>query len=142
MTLAIIALAVVLPTRARLRRAATSYTVAAVDPTSRAVAEAAERGADGVRRQDRGRASSRTRAAGTSSSNENIDAYLEDGRLVSREKPDDKLVDILQAANRDVRSAEALRRAGLPEDELQRRALAARAARARSPRPPAIARRS
>ena len=44
---------------------------------------------------------------------------LVDGTLRSKEKPDDKLVSVLQAADREVRSAEALRQAGVPDDEVR-----------------------
>ena len=48
-----------------------------------------------------------------------LDAVLVGGTLRSEEKPDDKLVGVLQAADREVRSAEALREAGVPDDEVR-----------------------
>jgi ABC-2 type transport system permease protein len=90
------------------------YTVAISDPSAQPVAEAAVRGADAfdakVRIVDGGSA----------------DATLTGNGIHAVEKPDDKLVNIVQAANARVRSAEALRGAGLDRAE---------AARALSPPP-------
>ena len=47
------------------------------------------------------------------------DATLRDGTISAQDKPDDKLVNILQAANADVRSAAALRDAGLDAQQAQ-----------------------
>jgi ABC-2 type transport system permease protein len=48
-----------------------------------------------------------------------VDAALSGAQLRSKEEPDDTLVGIVQAAARQVRQAEALRRAGLSGAELQ-----------------------
>jgi ABC-2 type transport system permease protein len=117
-TIAIIALAVVLPTVLGFDDGDT-FTVASTDPQSRAVVAAADRAADGYDAKLDARALSPAEAA-RELRDEKIDAYLRDGELVSREQPDEKLEAILQTANRSVRSAEALRQAGLSGGELQR----------------------
>jgi ABC-2 type transport system permease protein len=89
------------------------YTITVADASARPVADAAVRGADAFDatvRVVRGDA----------------DATLTRGRIRAQEKPPDKLVSILQAANARVRSAAALRDAGLDDRE---------AARALSPPP-------
>ena len=83
-----------------------SYTIAVGDPGSRAVADAAVRGADAF-------------DAEVTIVSSDADATLRDGTISAQDKPDDKLVNILQAANADVRSAAALRDAGLDAQQAQ-----------------------
>jgi ABC-2 type transport system permease protein len=90
------------------------YTIAVRDPGMQEVAEAAERQADAFDASVR---------IGTSS---DADAELFDAGIRAVEQPDDTLLNVLQAANAEVRSADALRDAGLGEQE---------AARALSPPP-------
>jgi ABC-2 type transport system permease protein len=52
-----------------------------------------------------------------------LDAVVIGGQIRSEEEPDEQLVTLLQAANRDVRAADALEQAGVSADET-RRALA------------------
>ena len=77
-----------------------SYKIAVGDPGSRAVADAAVRGADAF-------------DAKVTIVSSDADATLRDGTISAQDKPDDKLVNILQAANAEVRSTAALRDAGL-----------------------------
>jgi ABC-2 type transport system permease protein len=83
------------------------FTVAVADPTAQPVADAAVREAPAfdakVRIVDR-----------------DADATLTADGIHAQEKPDDKLLNILQAANARVRSAQALRKAGLDEAESAR----------------------
>jgi hypothetical protein len=52
-----------------------------------------------------------------------VDAVVAGGRIDSTEEPPDELVTLLQAASREVRAADALRQAGVSDEEA-RRALA------------------
>ena len=52
-----------------------------------------------------------------------LDAVVTNGQIRAKEQPDDELVALLQAANREVRAADALEQAGVSGDEA-RRALA------------------
>jgi len=79
-----------------------SYKIAVGDPGSRAVADAAVRGADAFDAK-----------VTIVSADADADATLRDGTISAQDKPDDKLVNILQAANAEVRSTAALRDAGL-----------------------------
>jgi ABC-2 type transport system permease protein len=114
-SIAIIALVVVLPPLLGLDEQ-DRFTVGAVGDRAAQVAETARAGAGAfdaeitVRRIDAGGAETEVREG-------DLDAALRDGVLRSKEKPDDKLVAVLQAADREVRSAEALRRAGASEAE-------------------------
>ena len=83
-----------------------SYTIAVGDGGSRAVADAAVRGADAF-------------DAEVTIVDSGADATLRGGTISAQDKPDDKLVNILQAANADVRSAAALREAGLGPRQAQ-----------------------
>jgi ABC-2 type transport system permease protein len=116
-TVAIIAIAVVLPAVLGFDSGDT-YKVGATDAPSRAVVAAAARAADGYDATIKSRALAPA-AAAKALEDEDIDAYVQGGRLVSRQKPDDKLVAILQSANRSVRSSQALRRAGLSQAQLR-----------------------
>jgi ABC-2 type transport system permease protein len=49
-----------------------------------------------------------------------LDAVVTNGQIRSKEEPDDELVTILQAANRQVRAADALEQAGVSGDEASR----------------------
>jgi ABC-2 type transport system permease protein len=116
-SIAIIALVVVLPPLLGLDEQ-DRYTVGAVGEQAAQVAEAARAGAGAfdaeitVRRVEPGGADAELRDG-------ELDAVLTDGVLRSREKPDDKLVGVLQAADREVRSGAALREAGLSEGEVR-----------------------
>ena len=81
-----------------------TYKIAVGDTGSQAVADAAVRGAGAF-------------DAKLTIVTSGEDATLRDGTIAAQEKPDDTLVSILQAANADVRSAEALRDAGLDGEE-------------------------
>jgi ABC-2 type transport system permease protein len=49
-----------------------------------------------------------------------LDAAVVGGQIVAKDEPDDELVSLLQAANRQVRAARALEQAGVPEGRAQR----------------------
>jgi ABC-2 type transport system permease protein len=83
------------------------YTVAVVDPAAQAVADAAVRQADAF-------------DAEMSIVDAGADAELTGDGIHAQEQPDDKLFNILQAANAQVGSERALREAGLDESEAQR----------------------
>ncbi len=116
-SIAIIALVVVLPPLLGFDEE-DRYTVGAVGEQSAQVAVAARAGAGAfeaaitVRRVEPDGADTELRDG-------ELDAVLVDGTLRSKEKPDDKLVSVLQAADREVRSAAALRQAGVPDDEVR-----------------------
>jgi ABC-2 type transport system permease protein len=98
------------------------YTVVATDAQGLAVAQAAARTDEAfdarvtVRRMDPA-AAARALEAG------DADAVLTGGTLRAKDDPPDTLANLLQAANRDVRTAQALRAAGVSGDVL-RQALA------------------
>jgi ABC-2 type transport system permease protein len=48
-----------------------------------------------------------------------LDAAVVGGRIISKDKPPDELLSLLQAANRQVSAAQALQRAGVPQDRTQ-----------------------
>ena len=116
-SIAIIALVVVLPPLLGLDEQ-DRYVVGAVGDEAAQVAEAARAGAGAfdaeitVRRVEPDGADTELRDG-------ELDVVLTDGVLRSREKPDDKLVGVLQAADREVRSGAALREAGLSEEEVR-----------------------
>jgi ABC-2 type transport system permease protein len=83
------------------------YTLAVDDPSMQAVADAAVRQADAFDAKV-------TVVAG------DADAVLTGDGIRSQDKPDDKLLNILQAANAQVRSADALRQAGLDDEQASR----------------------
>jgi ABC-2 type transport system permease protein len=116
-TIAIIAIAVVLPAVLGFDEGDT-FKVAAADQQSRAIVTAADRAADGYDAKITPSDLSPAEAA-RKLKDEDIDAYVQDGRLIARKKPDDKLAAILQSANRSVRSSDALRKAGLSQAQLQ-----------------------
>jgi ABC-2 type transport system permease protein len=108
-TLVVIAAVAVLPTALGFG-GQDEYTISVSDPAAQPVADAAVRQADAF-------------DAKVSVVEGGADATLTGGGIHAQDKPDDKLVNILQAANAQVTSAEALREAGL-DDEQARRALA------------------
>jgi ABC-2 type transport system permease protein len=116
-SIAIIALVVVLPPLLGLDEQ-DRYVVGAVGDDAAQVAETARAGAGAfdaeiiVHRVE-------SDGADTELSDGKLDVVLVDGTLRSRETPDDKLVGVLQAAEREVRSAGALRQAGVPDDEIR-----------------------
>ena len=116
-SIVIIALVVVLPPLLGFDEQ-DRFTVGAVGDEAAQVAEAARAGAGAfdaeitVRRVEPDGADAELRDG-------ELDAVLAAGVLRSREKPDDKLVSVLQAADREVRSAETLREAGVPGDQIR-----------------------
>jgi ABC-2 type transport system permease protein len=84
-----------------------TYTVAVGDRAMQPIADAAVRGADAF-------------DAEVELGSADPDATLAGGGIRAQEKPDDKLLDILQAASAQVRSADALRDAGLDDSEATR----------------------
>jgi len=116
-TLVIVALVAVLPTVLGVG-GDEEYTVAVADPAALDVARAAQEDARAFDatitvRQLAAPAASRALEAG------DVDAVLTTGGVRAKEKPDDALVDTLQAANRRVRVTRALRAAGVSGDELR-----------------------
>jgi ABC-2 type transport system permease protein len=83
------------------------YTIAVDDPSMPAVADAAVREADAF--------DAKVTVVGG-----DADATLTGDGIRSQDKPDDKLLNILQAANAQVRSADALRQAGLDDEQAAR----------------------
>ncbi len=83
------------------------YAIAVTDPAAQEVADAAVRQADAF-------------DANVSIVDGGADAELTADGIHAQDKPDDKLVNILQAANAQVSSDRALREAGLDETEAQR----------------------
>jgi ABC-2 type transport system permease protein len=102
-SLLVIACVVVLPSALGVGGKDT-YTVAVQDRAMQPIADAAVRGADVF-------------DAEIELGNGDPDATLAGGGVRAQEKPDDKLLDILQAANAQVRSGDALRDAGLDDRE-------------------------
>src|SRR3954454_17539734 len=96
-----------------------AYTVGVVDPSARPVADAAARdaGAFDARLDIRRLAPA---DAAEALADGDVDAVLAPRATRSQEKPDDELERVLQAANRQVRAAQALRDAGLPPAQAQR----------------------
>ena len=94
------------------------FTVGAVGPEAAAVAQTAHAGAGAfeaevsIRELDARDADAALRGG-------EVDVVLTGGELRSLQKPDDKLVAVLQAADRELRSADALREAGVQEDDIQ-----------------------
>jgi ABC-2 type transport system permease protein len=86
------------------------YDIAVRDPSMQPIADAAVRGADAF--------DARVKIVG--GTDNDADATLADGEIRAQEKPDDKLLEILQVANARVGSAEALREAGLDDQEAAR----------------------
>jgi ABC-2 type transport system permease protein len=82
------------------------YDVAVSDSSMRPIADAAVRSA--------GAFDARVKIV----SGDDADATLAGGEIRAQEKPDDKLLEILQAANARVDSAEAMREAGLDDQEI------------------------
>lgn len=83
------------------------YTIAVSDPAAQPVADAAVRQADAF-------------DAKVTIVDGSADAELTGAGIHAQEKPDDKLVNILQAANAQIASERALREAGLDDAEVQR----------------------
>jgi len=99
-----------------------AYTVGVVDPSARPVADAAARSAGAFDAKLTIRRIAPADAEQALADGD-VDAVLSARGLRSQEKPDDALVRVLQAANRQVRAAQVLREAGLPPAQA-RRALA------------------
>ena len=114
----IVGLVAVLPTALGLG-GEKEYTVGVVDPTARPVADAAARGAGAFDARLEIQRLAPADAAKALADGD-VDAVLGARGIRSQEKPDDELVRVLQAANRQVRAAQALRDAGLPPAQAQR----------------------
>ena len=114
----IVGLVAVLPTALGLG-GAKEFTVAVIDRSAQPVATAAARGADAFDAKLELRRIAPARAA-DALANGDVDAVLSARGIRSQQKPDDALVRALQAANRQVRSAEALRGAGLAPAQARR----------------------
>lgn len=99
-----------------------SFTVGVVDSGGAAVAQVASRGADAFDAEITVKRLAPGDVDGALADGD-VDAVLQGGGLRSEEKPEDSLVNALQAANRQVRAQEALQRAQLSPEE-QRAALA------------------
>jgi ABC-2 type transport system permease protein len=96
----------------------TTYALAVTDAASVPVGQAAERDANAFDAKLKVRRLSAAKARAALDSGD-VDAVLSSRGLAAKEQPDDKLVGIVQAASREARTAQALRRAGLSDAELQ-----------------------
>jgi len=96
-----------------------SFELAASDAAGLAVARAADRSAATFDADITVKRLAPERAAAALESGD-VDAVLSASGLTAEEEPDDALAGIVQTAGRDVRQAEALRRAGLGPAEVQR----------------------
>jgi ABC-2 type transport system permease protein len=98
-----------------------TYTVGWQTETERAVVQAAaEAGRAGDVTINASQIGSPGPSANAGLEDGTYDAVVEDGRILSKEEPDDQLVTLLQAANRQVRAVDALEQAGLSGEEAQR----------------------
>lgn len=94
------------------------FTVAYADAASEPVAQAAARGADAFDADVKvGRIDPALGRAELEQGD--LDLLLERGRMISKEDPDDKLVNLVQAANQRIGATRALERAGLRGEELR-----------------------
>jgi len=119
-TLAIIALVVVLPGLLGFG-GRQSFAVAVADPAAAPLAAAAAQGARAFDAEvERSRVAPGD--ARQALQDGDVDVVLDGRRILSKEKPDDTLVELLQAANRRLTTARALKQAGLG-DAQQRLAL-------------------
>jgi ABC-2 type transport system permease protein len=116
-SIAIIALVVVLPPLLGFDET-DRWTVGAVGPEAAAVAQTAHAGAGAFEAEVSTRELD-ARDADAALRDGDVDVVLTGGELRSLQKPDDKLVAVLQAADKEVRSADALREAGVQEDDIQ-----------------------
>ena len=117
MTIAVISLVVVLPTLLGFD-GTDRFTVGAVGDTAGEVAQAARAGAGAFDAE----VSVRDIAPGDEDDalrSGDVDVVLAGDAVRSRQKPDDKLVSLLQAAAREVRTGAALREGGAPDDEIR-----------------------
>jgi ABC-2 type transport system permease protein len=96
-----------------------SYTIAVSDPALLPVAQAADRGAGAFDADVKVRSLSPAEARAALNAGD-VDAVLSKSGLVSQEEPDDALVGAVQTAAREVQQADALRRAGLSDADVQR----------------------
>ena len=117
-TLAIVLIATVLPNLLGFG-GPTSFTVAVTDSASLPVAQLAARQAAAFDTELRVRELSPQRARAAVAAGD-VDVALSSERVAGREQPDDELVSILQAAQRDVARRQALQAAGLSVPELTR----------------------
>ena len=120
-SLAIIAIVVVLPPLLGFDGPDT-FTVGSVGDRSAEVAKAAHAGAGAFEAEVHVRALEPADADAALRAGK-VDVVVTDSGLRSLQKPDEKLVSLLQAADREIRSAAALRGAGAQSEEI-RRALA------------------
>ena len=115
-SIAIIALVVVLPPLLGFDET-DRFTVGAVGPEAAEVAQAARDGA-GAFEAEISIQELDPRDAVAALRDGAVDVVLSDGALHSRDKPDEKLVSVLQAADREVRTAAALRDAGASTEDI------------------------
>jgi len=115
-SIAIIALVVVLPPLLGFDET-DRFTVGAVGPEAAEVAQAARDGA-GAFEAEISIQELDPRDAVAALRDGAVDVVLSDGALRSRDKPDEKLVSVLQAADREVRTAAALRDAGASTEDI------------------------
>jgi ABC-2 type transport system permease protein len=117
-TVAIVVLVAVVPALAGFG-GKTTYKLAVSDAASAPVGAAAERAAKAFDAKLTVRRLSPAKARAALDGG-HVDAVLSSGGLASKDEPDDALVGTVQTASREVRQAEALRRAGLSDAEVQR----------------------
>jgi ABC-2 type transport system permease protein len=116
-TIFVISLVVVLPALLGFDET-DRFTVGALGDTAAEVAQAARAGAGAFDAE----VSIRHIAPGDEADalrSGDVDVVLTGDTVRSRQKPDDKLVSLLQAADRQVRTAAALREGGVPDDEIR-----------------------
>jgi ABC-2 type transport system permease protein len=96
-----------------------SYTIAVSDPAALPVAQAADRGAGAFDADVKVRSLSPAKARAALKAGD-VDAVLSRSGLAAEEEPDQALVGSVETAAREVRQADALRRAGLSDAEVRR----------------------
>jgi len=116
-SIVIIALVVVLPPLLGFDRT-DRFTVGTVGSEAAEVGQAARAGA-GAFEADIALRELDPRDAGAALRDGAVDAVLLDGGIRSLQTPDDKLVSVLQAADREVRTVDALREAGVQADDIR-----------------------
>jgi ABC-2 type transport system permease protein len=116
-TVALVVLVAVLPTLLGMG-GRSSYTLAVSNAGALPVAQAADRGAEAFDVGMTVRELSPAKAAAALDDGD-VDAVLSARGLQSKEEPEEELVGIVQTAEREVRQAQALDRAGLSDAEVQ-----------------------
>jgi ABC-2 type transport system permease protein len=95
------------------------YTVGVVGPQAQATIEQARQGQEAIGVELEVRALSDEAAARRAVEDDDVDAALTDGRILSRGEPAPELLALLQEANRQTAGERALRDAGLSAEEAQ-----------------------